>query len=54
MCDLLLSRGNLHYLDVEHERLMSFAEFRRAYPKLAGAVRSCKKLDELKINSFRK
>lgn len=52
MCDLLLARGSLYYLDVEHERLMSFSEFSSMYPGCAENIRGRKRLNDLKINSL--
>lgn len=49
MCNLLLSRGVVHYFDVEHERLMSLLEFTTMFPELTKNFSSSKKLDEIRI-----
>lgn len=53
MCDLLLSRGNLLYLDVQHERLMDFLEFKKTFPDIARKITGCMKLGDLKLDSFK-
>lgn len=52
MCDLLLSRGKLFYLDVQHERLMDFQEFKKTYPEIAKRIHGYLMLDDLSFTAF--
>ncbi|MFC2075052.1 hypothetical protein ACFLRA_02130, partial [Bdellovibrionota bacterium] len=53
MCEQLLSRGKVYYLDTSHQRLLGEGEFRATYPELSRRVYGFLPLSELNLENKR-